>query len=57
MSRSFCNGTVCTEAEDIGPGQNIFIKYVPNTDTCPAGKHPFPDVTSVPCFLRSTLKA
>lgn len=55
MARSFCNGTVCTEAESIG-AQNLFVKYVPSPDVCPAGKHPFPDVTSVPCFLRSTMK-
>ncbi len=56
MARSFCNGTVCTEAEDLGFGGNLFIKYVPSPDVCPAGKVPFPDVTSVPCFLRSTMK-
>ncbi len=55
-SRGFCNGTVCTEAEDLGFGGNLFIKYVPGPDVCPAGKVPFPDVTSVPCFLRSTMK-
>jgi hypothetical protein len=55
-SRGFCNGTVCTEAEHLGFGGNWFIKYVPGPDVCPAGKVPFPDVTSVPCFLRSTMK-
>jgi hypothetical protein len=55
-SRGFCNGTVCTGAEHLGFGGNWFIKYVPGPDVCPAGKHPFPDVTSVPCVLRSTMK-